>query len=170
MAINSLTLEGAVTQDVRTRINENFRDVSKATATFSATSGDTGTTLTNVTGLVTGELEPGTYSFRINLGTVATANSGLKIGLKQSVASMVSAIEYDAVGFTASGVVAARGTTTTDAATILGSTSAIIVAQVSGVVTVALKGTLQLQAAQNASHADTTSVFLNSFMEFQKIA
>jgi hypothetical protein len=48
------------------------------------------------------------------------------------------------------------------------STTAILKARITGTCVVALAGTLQLQAAQNAAHADTTSVFVGSFMKFIK--
>lgn len=169
MAKNSVLNEGALDQSTRRIINNNLSDVSIASATLSATSSDTGTTLTNVAGMVTGSLEPGTYQFEICLGTVATTNSGLKLGLKFGTASMLTSIEYDAVGSAASSMVASRGTTATDAASILASTTAILVARVTGTAVVALAGTLQLQAAQNASHADTTSVFLGSYMKFTRV-
>jgi hypothetical protein len=156
--------EGALDQTARNAINMNAPDISLCVASVHATSGTTGTTLTNISGLSTDVLPSGTYKFEAVLGTVATANSGLKLALKQSVASMVSAIEYEAVGFAAAGLVCQRGTTTTDQASILASTTAIIHAVIRGTVTLTKAGRLQLQFAQNASHADTTSVFLNSIM------
>jgi hypothetical protein len=41
---------------------------------------------------------------------------------------------------------------------------------IEGTLVVALPGTLQLQAAQNASHADNTTIYTSSFMRFEKIA
>lgn len=169
MAKNSVLNEGALEASTRKIINDNLVDFSRCTTTFSATSSDTGATLTNVVGLVTDILQPGTYQFEINLGTVATTNSGLKAGLKFGTASMLTSIEYEALGFAAAGLITSRGTTATDAATILGSTTAILKASITGTVIVAVAGTLQLQAAQNASHADTTSVFLGSYMKFYKV-
>lgn len=169
MAKNKLLHEGALDATARNKINDNLSDVSVASATFSATSSDTGTTLTNVTGMVTDELAPGTYSFEINLGTVATANSGLKVGLKFGTASMLTSIEYQAIAGAAAATVNSRGTTATDAASIIATTSAVLVARITGTAVVAKAGTLQLQAAQNASHSDTTSVFLGSYMKFTKI-
>jgi hypothetical protein len=170
MAKNLVKNEGALDKSLRKIINDNLADVSVCTTQFDAVTGTTGTTLTNVVGLVTGTLEPGTYRFQIDLGTVATANSGLKVGLKQSVASMLTSIEYQASAGAAAAVVNSRGTTATDAASIIASTTAIVAATITGTVVVAKAGTLQLQAAQNAAHADTTSVFTGSYMEFRKIA
>lgn len=167
---NTVKYEGAFTNDTRKTINDNFRDASRVSSSLSITSGSGGTTLQNVSGMVTDKLDKGAYTFRITLGTVATANSGLKLALKQSVSSMLTEIEYQVKAYTASGVAVSRGTTATDAASLLASTTAIIAVEITGTVVMAAEGTLQLQAAQNASHADTTSIFKNSFMEFQKIA
>lgn len=170
MAKNQVLYEGALGSDTRKILNDNFEDISVCTTQFNATSGGTGATLTNVVGLVTGTLQPGTYRYKVNVSGVSTANSGMKLGFKFGTASMLTSIENSARGFTASAVVAARSNTATDAATMLGSTSAIINAELEGTLVVALAGTLQLQAAQNASHADTTSVYAGSYMMFKKIA
>lgn len=169
MSKNTVKNEGALSADTRKILNDNTSDVSVASATFSATSGDTSTTLTNVAGLVTGTLEAGTYRFMIHLAGVATANSGLKVGLKQGTASMLTSIESIARGFTASAVAVQHSTTATDAASLFASTSAVINCIIEGTVVVATAGTLQVQAAQNASHADTTSVYLGSYMTFTKV-
>lgn len=161
--------EGSFDRSAREIVNRSICDNSLCTTQFDATSGDTGATLTNVVGMVTGTLQPGTYKYRINLGTVATANSGIKLGLKFGTASMLTSIEYDAKAFAAAALVTARGTTATDAATIIGTTTAALNVLIEGTVVVAKAGTLQLQAAQNASHADTTSVFVGSLMEFTRI-
>lgn len=145
-----------------------YSDIKRQSATFSATSGDTGTTLTNLTGLVH-TVVPGTYRFTINLGTVSTANSGLKVAFKYTTAVLTS-IEYEAVGHDAAASVASRGTTATDQASLLASTSVILTAKITGTMVVATGGTVQVQAAQNASHADTTSVFLGSTSQFERIA
>lgn len=170
MTKNIVKNEGVLDATTRKIINDNLEDVGYCTATLSATSGDTGTTLTNIAGMVTGTLQPGTYKFRIHLAGVATANSGMKVGLKQSVASMLTSIESIAVGTTATGVVCQHSTTATDAASLMASTTAFLKLTIEGTVVVALAGTLQVQGAQNASHADTTSFYLGSFMEFTKIA
>lgn len=143
-------------------------DIKRQSATFSATSSDTGTTLTDLTGLVT-TVVPGTYQFTINLGTVSTVNSGLKVGFKYTT-TVVSSIEYEAVATAAAAVIASRGTTATDQASIFASTAVTNTLRITGTMVVGTGGTVQLQAAQNASHADTTSVFLGSTMHFTRIA
>ena len=170
MAKNSVNTEGCFDTTVRKIVNDNFADVSLCTTQFDAVTGTTGATLTNVVGMVTGTLLPGTYRFRVHVAGVSTANSGMKLGLKFGTASMLTSIESTSLGITASALVCQHSTTATDAATLLGSTSAIINATIEGTLVVALAGTLQLQAAQNAAHADTTSVYVGSYMTFTKVA
>lgn len=170
MAKNSVTKEGALTADTRKVINDNLVDFSQCTTEFDVDSGTTGDTLTNVVGMVTDVLEPGTYEVEIDLTLTSTANSGLKVGLKFGTASMLTSIDVTSCAFTASGVGVARATTATDAASIQASTAAIIKCIITGRLVVALPGTLQLQAAQNAAHADNTTIRVGSFMKFTKRA
>lgn len=175
MTKNRVNYEGALSHDAKNIINHNFSDVSLCTTQFDAVTGTTGATLTNVIGmatdtnpreyLVAGE----TYKFRIELHGVATANSGLKIGLKQNNGCTLTSIESIAKGFTASAVAVQHSTTATDAASLFASTSAVIACTIEGTLVVATGGTLQLQAAQNAAHADTTSVYAGSYMTFERV-
>lgn len=170
MAKNRIKYEGVFDAGSRLSANQNFADVSLCTTQFDAVTGTTGTTLTNVVGMVTDSLIAGrTYRFKIHLAGVATSNSGLKIGLKQGTASMLTSIESTAKGFTASAVAVQHSTTATDAASLFASTTAVIECIIEGTLVVALSGTLQLQAAQNAAHADTTSVYVGSHMEFTEV-
>lgn len=169
MAKNKVIAEGAFTNDTKKIINDNFADVSRCSTQFTATSGTTGTTLTNVTGLVTDTLLPGTYYVRGNLITTATANSGFKAGLKFGTASMLTSVQLTVQAFTASAVAVTTFTTATDAASLVAATSAYVNVSFEGTIVVATAGTLQLQAAQNASHADTTSVEVGSTMLFTPI-
>lgn len=159
---------GAFTADTRLVCNHNFSDVSLCTTQLDVTSS---TTLTNVTGLVTDTLAAGqTYKFRIILPTVCTANNGSKFAFKFGTASMLTSIEYEAKAFTASGVAVTRGTTATDQALLCdNAASVVILVDITGVVVVAVDGTLQLQAAEHTSHADTFSVFAKAQMQFEHI-
>ena len=175
MAKNKVLYAGALAEDTRNIMNHNFSDVSVASATLSATSSDTGTTLTNIAGLTT-DTNPnnylqagGTYKFRIHLSGVATANSGMKIGLKQNNGLTLTSIESSAVGTTASAVVCQHSTTTTDAASLMASTTAFLKCVIEGTFVVLTSGSLQVQGAQNASHADTTSFYLGSYMTVEHI-
>ncbi len=171
MSKNKILNEGALAADTRKIINDNLSDVSRCTTQFDAVTGTTGTTLTNVVGMVTDSLEPGRYKFKITLSTTATANTGIKAALKWGTASMITSALYVATAKTASAVIVTKGTTATDAVAMLDNTSDVVIAAtIEGVIVVALAGTLQLQAAQHSAHADTTSVLVNSFMEFEKIS
>lgn len=171
MAQNKVKFEGTLDAGSRKIINDNLPDLSRCTTQFDAVTGTTGTTLTNVVGMLTDTLLPGTYRFRLNLSTTATANTGIKIALKWGTASMITSAQYTARAFTASGVVVTKGTTATDAVELLDSAAGVVIqADITGILVVALPGTLQLQAAQHTAHADTTSVLVNSFMEFTPIS
>jgi hypothetical protein len=125
--------------------------------------------------MVTDVLNAGTYHVYIHLDCLSTANSGLKAALKFNgdlSASMLSSLKLVSRAYTATGIGVARATTATDAASIQASTAAIINCVIEGIIVIAegKEGTLQLQAAQNASHADNTTIYTSSFMKFTKIA
>lgn len=169
MTKNAVKNEGALDKSVRTIINDNFPDISVCSTEFDVDSGTTGTTLANVTGMITDTLAVGTYRVYIHLDCLSTANSGLKVALKFGTASMLSSLALVSRAFTASGVGVARAVTATDAASIQASTAAIINCVIEGKIVVTAEGTLQLQAAQNAAHADNTTIYTSSFMTFTKI-
>jgi phage baseplate assembly protein gpV len=54
--------------------------------------------------------------------------------------------------------------------TLFGQTAAVIYARIAGRLTVNAAGTLAVQAAQNAAHADTTSVYIGSWATFTKVS
>lgn len=167
MAKNSVKYEGAFTHDTKDIINHNLSDVALCSAELDVVSS---TTLVNVPGMVTGILLPGTYKFQIDLSTINTANNGSKFAFKQSVASMLSAAQYTAKAYTASGLAVTKGTTITDQTLLLDNAAAVVIAaEITGVVVVSVAGTLQLQASEHTSHADTMSVLLNSKMQFEQI-
>ncbi len=142
----------------------------RCTTQFDAVSGTTGTTLTNLTGLTGFTLAAGgTYVFEIFLNGVATANSGMKIGFKYTTATMTS-LEAVSVGAAAAAVVTQHTTTATDQASLIASTTAFLGVRITGMIVVNAAGTLAIQAAQNASHADTTSIYAGSFARFTRVA
>lgn len=179
MAKNRLKNEGALDSTNRLIINHNFSDVSLCTTQLDITSS---TTLTNITGMVTESLQPGeTYNFRIVIPTICTANNGSKFAFKFGTASMLASIEYEAKAFTASTVAVTRGTTATDQALLCDNASAVVIlVEIEGTLimdnTSALlashalgNNTLQLQAAEHTSHADTFSVFKKARMYFDHV-
>lgn len=159
--------EGCFSRDIRKIVNDNIRDISLCTTQLDMVTGTTGTTLTSVPGMVSDTLPPGTYSFRCTIYSVATANTGIKMAFKWGTASMITSAQYTVKAFTASGVVVTSGTTATDQTALLDSTAGVVIsADITGVIVIAVAGTLTFQAAQHTAHADTTSIFLNSQMEF----
>lgn len=170
MAKTRVKYEGALTADDRKAMNDNFRDVSLCTTQFDAVTSTTGATLTNVVGMTSGTLQPGTYTFKVDASTVATANTGIKLAFKWGTASAITSALYVAKALTASGVVVTKSTTATDQTLILDSTAGVVIAaEVTGVIVVAVATTITLQAAQHTAHADTVSVFVNSEMEFTPV-
>lgn len=166
MPVNKVTDEGSFTFASRKTINDNFRDISQCTTAFTISAD---TTLANVVGMATGILQPGDYEVDINLITTAGGSGGVKIGLKWGTASMITATALTVEGLTAAGIAVTTFTTSTDAASIIGATTAYVSVKVKGRITVAVAGTLQLQAAQNASNGTATTVGLGSTMSFTPI-
>jgi len=133
------------------------------TTQFNATSGTTGTTLTNVVGwtgfsLVAG----GVYTLEVNLSGTSGASGGLKVGFALTTATLTN-LDATATGFTASAVACQHTTTATSGATLFGQTAAVIGVRIFGRITCNVAGTLSLQAAQNAADAATSSVFTGSW-------
>ncbi len=140
----------------------------RSTAQLDCDSGGTSTTLTNIAGLVQ-TVAIGTYYFKINITGVSTANGGSKVAFKYTTA-VASTLNATARQFTASGVAVTQSTTATDQALISDSTAACINLLIEGTVIVTTGGTMQVQLAQHTSHADTTSAFVGSTLEFIRIA
>lgn len=167
MTKNRILQDGCLDATQRNIMNHNFSDVSLCTTQLDATSN---ATLANVAGLVTDTLGAGqTYKFRITMPGTATANGGWKVALKQGAGLTLSAMESTAKGFTASAVAVQHSTSTTDVASLFASTTAVILCELTGTFTVNAAGTLQVQFAQNASHVDTSSVYINAKMEIEHI-
>lgn len=166
MALNKVINVGVLTDDTRKIINDNLPDISKVTTAFSQSAS---TTLANVVGLLSDTLQPGTYDVDINLITTAGASGGVKLALKWGTASMITATALAVQANSAAATANTTFTTSTDAASLLAGTAAYVNVKVKGTITVALAGTIQLQAAQNASDATATTVALGSTMSFTPI-
>lgn len=128
------------------------------------------TTLANITGLSGFTLAAnGVYKFDISIAGTSTVNSGLKIGFGLTTATLTNN-EATGIGYTASAVAVQHTTTATTGMTLFGQTAAVISVRITGRLTVNAAGTLAVQAAQNASHADTSSVFTGSWATFTKVS
>lgn len=166
MAKNRVINAGALTDDTRKIINDNFQDISRCSTQFTISSS---TTLGNVTGLTSDTLQPGIYHVDINLITTAGASGGFKAALKWGTASMITNTALSVVATSASAVASTTFTTSTDAASLVAATSQYVNVRITGTITVALAGTLTLQAAQNASNGTATTVEVGSTMIFTPI-
>lgn len=140
------------------------------TTQFDAVTGTTGTTLTNIVGLTGFNLIAGaTYAFEIWLSGVSTTNCGIKLGFKYTTATLTSLLSI-ATGHAAASTATVQTTTATDQATLFGSNAAAwLGVRLTGQIVVNAAGTLALQAAQNAAHADTTSIYAGSMMRLTRI-
>jgi hypothetical protein len=166
-AINTPTITTPVIDGVVTGTNSQTKF---CTTEFVAVTGTTGTTLTNVVGLTGFSLAAsGVYRFDVMITGVGTANSGIKLGFKYTTLTLTD-MQCLAVGVTASAVVTVQSTTATDQATLFGNTGAILGVRLSGRITVNVAGTLAVQAAQNAAHADETKVYVGSWANFTRIS
>ena len=155
--ITTPTIAGAIVQDT-----------AFCTTQFDATSGTTGTTFTNVVGMSL-TVVAGTYLFDVMLPGVSTANNGCKYCFKYTT-TVVTTLEATGMEFTASAVAVQHTTTTSDQASLAASTAANIYTRITGRMVVGTGGTVALQAAQNASHGDTTSVYVGASMTFKRIS
>lgn len=139
----------------------NQRKVS--TAAFDVDSGTTGTTLTNVTGLTGITLVAGaTYYFRVVCTAITmTTNGGAKAAFKFTTATLTSlnARVRQSTDTDNTGAVSAAFTTATDQATWFAQNAvAYTNFEIEGTMVVNAGGTVAIQLAQNASHADNTTV------------
>ena len=147
-----------------------------STASFDVDSGTTGTTLTNVTGLTGITLVAGaTYYFRVHCSNITmTANSGAKAAFKFTTATLTSlnAIVRQSTATDNTGAISAAFTTATDQATWFAQNAVVYTNfSIEGTMVVNAAGTVAVQLAQNASHADNTTVLAGDITaEFVRIS
>lgn len=173
------TIVGRATTDTLTNktltaptITGSITDNTKyCTTQFDAVTGTTGSTLTNIVGLTGITLVAGaTYAFEIELSGISTTNCGIKVGFKYTTATLTS-LESKAIAQAAASMALVHSTTATDAATLIGTNAAAwLGVRLTGRIVVNASGTLAIQAAQNAAHADTTSVYVGSWAKFVRTA
>lgn len=167
-AINSPTISGA------TNSGNIASDTKVLAADFTAASGSTGSTLTSLTGVSWTVVAGATYRFRAALPAVTqTANGGAKMAFKLTTATLTSVnlrirptTDTDNTG-----AVSTSFTTTTDQATWFDQKTAVYTNYTAeGSFVVGTGGTLAVQAAQNTSHADTTTITAGAFFELVRTA
>lgn len=139
----------------------------RVTAQINAVTSTTGTTLTNITGLSVDVEAGASYAFEAYLPGVATTNGGLKLAIGgTSTATTISyaGAQWDTTTQNANTV------TTTKGNAVAAATTVFTYATLRGTIVVATPGTLTAQFAQNAAHADTTSIYVNGYFKVTRIS
>lgn len=154
------TLAG--TESLTNKTLTDFVNASSGISTaISATSGTTGTTLTNIPGLSVAVTAGKTYAFRAYVTGTSTTNSGVKLAFANS--GTTTSASYTCVQNN-NATQNAHTTTTTMGNAVGAATTVFTDAECWGVVVVNAAGNLTMQFAQNASHADTTTVNANGYL------
>lgn len=138
-------------------------DLKKSSATITSSS----TTLANVTGL-SFTVVPGTYKFTLVLQGVADGTGGIKYAFNYTTA-VLSSLQATANGTTAAASATQSTTTATTQATLYTQAAAVLQVLVHGTMVVTTGGTVDVQVAQQAANASSTTV-LGSTAEFIRIA
>ena len=127
------------------------------------------TTLTTVTGCSVRLEAGGTYLFRAHITGTATANGGAKAAISGD--GTLSATSFTCTGNNVNGTTANARTTTTTLGTAVGGATAVLTDfYLDGAIVVNVAGVLNLQFAQNASSVDTSSAYVNSYLEVTRVA
>jgi hypothetical protein len=127
------------------------------------------TVLTTITGLTAALQAGGKYIFRVHITGVSTVNCGAKFAIGTS--DTLTATSFTCTGENYNGTTTnARSTTTTLGAAVGAATAVFGDAFLEGAIVVNAAGTLTVQIAQNVSHADTCSAFVNSDLMLFRVA
>jgi hypothetical protein len=158
-------MSGALTLGGLFRESKNLINAKVSTAQVDRV---TSVVLTNVTGLAIPIVKGGKYVFKAKITGVSTINSGAKFAIGTS--DSLTATSFACFGRNFNGNTSnASSTTTTLGAAVGAATAVFSEAILEGAIVVATGGTLTVQIAQNASHADTTSAFVNSTFEVIRV-
>lgn len=129
----------------------------------------TSTTLTDITGLSVPLEAGGVYTIEAVIFGVATANGGAKAALAADSTLTATSCSYRGEHY--NGATLNAATTTTTLGNAVGAATAVMTCmKIVGTIVVNAAGSLKAQIAQNASHADTTSAYVNSYMKATRIA
>lgn len=138
-------------------------DLKRSSATVTSSS----TTYANVTGL-SFTVVPGTYRVRASLSGVADGTGGIKYSFNYTT-TVVSVLEMTGRGATAAALATQHSTTTTTQANLFSQAAAVLFVELDGTIVVTTGGTVDIQVAQAAANASSTTV-LGSYAEFTRIA
>jgi len=126
------------------------------------------TTLATVTGLSAVLVAGKTYNIEGWLSTTAGASGGLKVALVASGGLTATSCRFQA--FAWNGTTAVANTTVTSlGSNIVANTAVVTDVYIKGSIVVNAGGTINVQAAQNASNGTTTSVFVGSTFSARRI-
>lgn len=127
------------------------------------------TTLTDITGLSVRLEKGGKYLFQAYLPGVATANGGAKFAVAGD--STLTATSFTATARNMNGATTNAVATTTTLGNAIGAATAVLThAVIEGAIVVNAAGSLKVQIAQNASHSDTTSAYINGYFNVIRVA
>lgn len=127
----------------------------------------TSTVLTNIPGLSVNVVAGATYLFRAHIAGVGTANGGAKFAIGGTATA--TSITYTGRHMNAATTNAQTNTQTLGNA--VGASTAVFTdGYIEGAIVVNAAGTLTVQLAQNASHADITSALINSDFHVVRVA
>lgn len=126
------------------------------------------TTLLAIPGLSAVVVTSGTYEFLAKVPVTTTTTSGIALGLI-STAGPVTATSYAENGVFMSAIAMAvtQGTTFPNA---VGSTTNVVLAELSGVLQVNTGGTIALGAATNVASTVTSTINTNGFLQLTRIS
>lgn len=124
------------------------------------------TTLVAVTGLSVPLLTSGKYIIQASFPASADANGGIKIAIDTSDTLTAVSMNLSGKFFAAA---ASATATATSLGSAVGSTAAVVLADLQGVINVNTGGTLILKAAQNASTAVTSKLLVNGFLRVKRV-
>lgn len=147
-------------------------DMKVLAADFTASSADTGTTLTSLVGVSWAVVAAGVYAFKAIIPKVTmTTNNGLKLAFKLTTATLTS-VNLRARSSTDTdntGAVSASFVTTTDQSPWVSQNAVVYTnLQIEGTLVVLAAGTIAVQAAANASHADVLNILAGASFELKR--
>lgn len=144
---------------------ENDTKVLAASATFT-----TNSVLASLTGLSWTLVTGATYQYDIDLYTTQTTNGGLNLAFKLTTAVLASIVGSPSQAVTGTASQLAQVTNTADQSSFVNNkTAAYTRTSVSGTFVVTTGGTFALQAAQNTSNSDTTTIALGSYARVTRV-
>jgi hypothetical protein len=126
----------------------------------------TNVTAANVVGMSVTLLAGRKYTFKATLFTTSTTNGGMKVGL----GGTATATSMIAEGCLWNGATIGTVAQVTALGTVVAATEATTKVEITGEIVVNAGGTFTITNAQNASHADTSSVKVGSFLVVEDVA